>query len=74
MRRLWGELMKSDRIGLTMIVASLLVVGAIIGLLYTKQSHLHRDKVRAQGVALARALRYSALAIAARCGTKEPRQ
>jgi len=48
--------MKSDRLGLTMIVASLVVVGAIIGLLYAKQTHLHRDKVRAQGVALARAL------------------
>ena len=39
-----------------MIVASLVVVAAIIGLLYAKQTHLHRDKVRAQGVALARAL------------------
>lgn len=48
--------MKSDRVGLTMIAASLLVVGAIIALLYAKQNHLHRDKVRAQGVALARAL------------------
>jgi len=39
-----------------MITASLLVVGAIIALLYTKQSQLHREKVRTQGVALARAL------------------
>jgi two-component system sensor histidine kinase VicK len=39
-----------------MIMASLLVVAAIISLLYTKQSQLHREKVRTQGVALARAL------------------
>jgi signal transduction histidine kinase len=48
--------MKSDRLGLIMIAASLAVIGAIVALLYSKQSALHRDQVRVQGVALARAL------------------
>ena len=44
-----------------MIAAALAVVGAIIALLYAKQSNLHREKVRSQGVALARALSASQL-------------
>jgi len=48
--------MKSDRLGLLMVAASLAVIGAIVALLHSKQVDLHRDKVRAQGVALARAL------------------
>jgi PAS domain S-box-containing protein len=48
--------MKSERLGWIMIAASLVVVGVIIALLYSKHSNLHRDKVRSQGVALARAL------------------
>src|SRR5262249_30832713 len=38
------------------------VVGMIITVLYTKQSNLHRDQVRSQGVALARALSGAQLA------------
>ncbi len=39
-----------------MIAASLAVIGVIVALLYSHQAGLHRDKVRSQGVALARAL------------------
>ena len=48
--------MKSERFGWILIAASLAVVAALIALLYSKQSGLHRDQVRSQGVALARAL------------------
>jgi PAS domain S-box-containing protein len=48
--------MKSERFGWILIAASLAVVAALIALLYSKQSSLHRDQVRSQGVALARAL------------------
>ena len=54
--------MKSERLGWLMMAASIAVVGVIIALLYSKQSHLHRDKVRTQGVALARALSGAQLA------------
>ena len=48
--------MKSDRLGLIMIAASVAVIGVIVALLYSHQARLHRDEVRSQGVALARAL------------------
>jgi two-component system, OmpR family, phosphate regulon sensor histidine kinase PhoR len=48
--------MKSERLGLVMIAASLVVIGMIIALLYWQQARLYRDKVRSQGVALTRAL------------------
>ncbi len=48
--------MKSDRLGLTMIAASVAVIGVIVALLYSQQARLYRDKVRSQGVVLARAL------------------
>lgn len=48
--------MKSERLGWIMVAASLAVVAVIIALLYAKHSNLHRDQVRVQGVALARAL------------------
>jgi PAS domain S-box-containing protein len=48
--------MKSDRLGLLMIAASVAVIGVIAAVLYSQHSKLYRDKVRSQGVALARAL------------------
>ncbi len=39
-----------------MIAASVAVIGVIVALLYSQQARLYRDKVRSQGVALARAL------------------
>src|SRR5712691_4071964 len=48
--------MKSDRLGLIMIAASMAVIAVIVALLYSHQAKLHRDKARSQGVALARAL------------------
>src|SRR2546425_9016000 len=51
-----GARMKSDRLGLIMIAASVAVIAVIVALLYSHQASLHRDKVRSQGVALARAL------------------
>jgi PAS domain S-box-containing protein len=54
--------MKSERFGWILIAASLAVVAALIALLYSKQSNLHRDQVRSQGVALARALSGAELA------------
>ena len=53
--------MRSERFGWILIAASLAVVAALIALLYSKQSNLHREKVRSQGVALARALSGSEL-------------
>jgi len=41
---------------MTMIAASVAVIGVIVALLYSQQARLYRDKVRSQGVALARAL------------------
>src|SRR6266702_4665889 len=60
-RMIWHRIfprarMKSDRLGLTMIAASVAVIGVIVALLYSQQARLYRDKVRSQGVALARAL------------------
>ena len=48
--------MKSDRLGLILVAASLAVIIAIVALLHAKHTAVHRDKVRAQGVVLARAL------------------
>src|SRR6266581_9373139 len=60
-RTIWHRIfprarMKSDRLGLIMIAASVAVIGVIVALLYSQQARLYRDKVRSQGVALARAL------------------
>jgi len=60
--------MRSDRLGWILVAASLAVVGALIALLYSKQSNLYRDKVRSQGVALARALSGSQLQQLIRAG------
>lgn len=48
--------MKNDRLGLVMIVATLIVIGLIGGLLYQYQLKLHLEKIRASGVTLSRAL------------------
>ena len=48
--------MKGDRLGLILIAASMAVIGVIVALLYSQQAKVHGDKIRAQGVALARAL------------------
>ena len=48
--------MKKDLPGLLMVAAAIVVVGLIVGLLYTHQVKAHRDKVRVHGVALTRAL------------------
>ncbi len=49
-------MMKNDRLGLLMIAASLLVIGIVSALAYQFQAGLHREKTRAHGVALTRAL------------------
>ncbi|HVL55022.1 MAG TPA: PAS domain-containing sensor histidine kinase [Burkholderiaceae bacterium] len=48
--------MKSERLGLRMIVASLLVIAVIFGILLERQASAANERVRAQGVALARTL------------------
>ena len=48
--------MKNDLPGLLMVGAAIVVVGLIVGLLYSHQVKVHRDKVRVYGVALTRAL------------------
>ena len=48
--------MKNDRLGMLLIVASLVAIAIISGFLYKHQHTLHEDKIRVQGVALTRAL------------------
>ena len=48
--------MKTERLGLIMIAASVAVVALIMWLVYAQQVRLHRDKVRVHGVALTRVL------------------
>ena len=48
--------MKKDRLGLVLIAASLLAIAVVGALVYRYQVHLHRDSVRVNGVAIARAI------------------
>ncbi len=47
---------KSERLGLTMIIACLLVIVVIIGLLFKHQHELNQNQTRAQGVSITRIL------------------
>ncbi len=51
-----GVLLKNDRLGLLMIAASLVVIAIVSGLLYTYQGKLRAERMRVDGVTLARAL------------------
>ena len=47
---------RNERLGLSMIAASLVVIVLIVGLLFTYQQKSETDHIRQQGVSLARVL------------------
>ncbi len=47
---------KSEKLGLTMIIASLLVIIVIIGLLFKQQKEANENQIRSQGVSITRIL------------------
>lgn len=49
-------MLKADRIGLVVVVASLLAIAAIVVLLFKQQKDSQMDEIRTQGVSLARAI------------------
>ena len=51
-----SPLLKADRIGLVIVVASLLVITAIVWLLFDNQRDSEIADIRTQGVSLARAI------------------
>jgi signal transduction histidine kinase len=48
--------MKSERLGLLLVLASLIAIGVIVGILFVRQAASHDEQIRIQGVALTRAL------------------
>ncbi len=47
---------KSEKLGLTMIIASLIVITVIIGLLFKQQKEVNQNQIRSQGVSITRIL------------------